>query len=205
MLIVTNGNKTEAIIESNYEKHEELNGDAMQISFSSFSFAQNVGHDLLDYEVTVTDEDGHEYVVKQYQQTGTEKIVTATHIFYELNNIYKYDIYGGTRTFNEFITFLLNGTGWKFENVDITGSVIIANFGEANIITLLQVLRNSFKCEFKILHNKVIRLNSILQFISHNFSTNRFRKFVFKHNDTWIFIRGCYSFNMILNVFSKCI
>lgn len=162
MLIVTNNNQTEALLESNYEKYEEQNGSALQISFSSFLFPQNVGHDLLDFEVTVTDEDGHEYKVKQYQQNGTEKKITATHIFYELNNAYKYDIYGGTRTLDDFTTWLLNGTGWTFENVDIADYVLITNYGEGNVIALLQTLISAFKCEFKILPNKVIRFAKVI-------------------------------------------
>ena len=162
MLFVTNGNQTEAILESNYEKYEEQNGAALRISFSSFNFAGNIGHELLDYEVTVEDEDGHEYKVKQYQQNGAEKKITATHIFYELKDVYKYDIYGGTRTLDDFATWLLNGTGWTFENVDVTSSQIIANFGEGNVVALLQTLTSAFKCEFKILPNKVIRFAKVI-------------------------------------------
>lgn len=162
MLIVTNNNQTEAILESNYEKYEEQNGAALRISFSSFNFAGNIGHELLDYEVTVEDEDGHEYKVKQYQQDGTEKKITATHIFYELKDAYKYDIYGGTRTLDDFATWLLNGTGWTFENVDITDYAMMTNYGEGNVITLLQTLINAFKCEFKVLPNKVIRFAKVI-------------------------------------------
>lgn len=162
MLIVTNNNQTEAILESNYEKYEEQNGAALRIAFSSFNFAGNIGHELLDYEVTVEDEDGHEYKVKQYQQNGTEKKITAAHIFYELNNAYKYDIYGGTRTLDDFATWLLNGTGWTFENVDIADYAMITNYGEGNVITLLQTLVSAFKCEFKILPNKVIRFAKVI-------------------------------------------
>lgn len=162
MLIITNGNQTEAVLESNYEKHEEQNGAALQISFSSFSFPQNIGHALLDYEVLVEDEDGHEYKVKQYQQNGPEKRITATHIFYELGGQWKYDIYGGTRTFNDFASWLFSGAGWTFQNVDVTGSQIIANYGENNVLQLLKILCATFKCEYEILAGKVIRFAKIL-------------------------------------------
>ena len=162
MLIITNGNQTEAVLESNYEKHEEQNGAALQISFSSFSFPQNVGHGLLDYEVTVEDEDGHEYKVKQYQQNGPEKRITATHIFYELGGHYLYDIYGGTRTFNDFASWLFSSTGWTFRNIDVTGSQIIANFGENNVLQLIKILCASFECEYQILPGKVIQFAKVV-------------------------------------------
>ena len=96
MLIVTNATQSEVLFESNYEKVEEQNGAALQISFSSFSFPENIGHDILDYEVLIEDEDGHEYKVKQFKQAGTEKQVTALHIYFELANQYKNDMFGGT-------------------------------------------------------------------------------------------------------------
>lgn len=162
MLIVTNGNQTEAILESNYEKHEEQNGAALQISFSSFSFPQNIGQALLDYEVIVEDEDGHEYKVKQYQQNGPEKRITATHIFYELGGQWKYDIYGGTRTFDDFASWLFTGTGWTFQNIDVTGSQVIANYGENNVLQLIKILCSTFHCEYEILRGKVIRFAKII-------------------------------------------
>ncbi|WP_431030062.1 phage tail protein [Lysinibacillus sp. LZ02] len=162
MLFVTNSNQTEAILESNYEKHEEQNGAAMQISFSSFSFPQNVGHGLLDYEVFVEDEDGHEYKVKQYQQNGPEKRITATHIYYELGGHYLYDIYGGTRTFNDFALGLFLGTGWTFQNIDVTGSQIIADFGGNNVLQLIKLLCSAFDCEYQILPGKIIRFAKII-------------------------------------------
>lgn len=162
MLIVTNGSQTEAILESNYEKHEEQNGAALHISFSSFSFSQNIGHALLDYEILVEDEDGQEYKVKQYQQSGSEKRITATHIFYELGGEWKYDIYGGTRTFDDFASWLFTGTGWTFQNIDVTGSQIIANYGENNVLQLIKTLCSTFQCEYEILPGKVIRFAKII-------------------------------------------
>ena len=137
MLIVTNATQSEIVLESNYEKyeeHEKKTVDGLRISFSSFPFAENVGHDLLDFEVLLQDEDGHEYKVRQYKQIGLEKQITATHIFSDLCSQWKYDVYGGTHTFEEFATWLFADTGWTYKNTDVTGSQIIPNFGNNNDI-----------------------------------------------------------------------
>ncbi|BDH62103.1 hypothetical protein MTP04_22330 [Lysinibacillus sp. PLM2] len=163
MLIITNGNQTEPILESNYEKTEERNG-TLQISFSSFNFAQNVGHDLLDWEVLVEDEDGHEYKVKQYQQNGNSKSSTATHIYFDLVDIRQENVFGGTRTIEQFLDFIFAGTGWSYTiDDDLSGqSQVIPNFGQANIIELVNTILAAFKCERKILPGKVVRFGKII-------------------------------------------
>lgn len=161
MLVITNNDKTEVLIESDYEKTEERNGAALQIVFSSFQSLYNAGHELLDYEVLVEDEDGHEYKVKQYAETGLGKEATATHIFYELNHVYKHDIHGGTKTFDDFATWLFTGTGWTYEGT-IEGQQLITNFGENNVVALIQTLIDSFGCEFKILPNKKIKFAKVI-------------------------------------------
>ena len=162
MLIVTNATQSEVLLESNYEKHEEQNGAALQISFSSFSFAENVGHELLDFEVLLQDEDGHEYKVKQYKQIEFEKQIVATHVFFDLCNQWKYDVYGGTHTFEEFATWLFKDTGWTYQNSDVTGSQVIPNFGNNNVLQMINILRDAYNCEYKILPNNVIQFGTII-------------------------------------------
>lgn len=161
MLIITNESQTEMLLESNYEKTEELNG-TLQISFNSFSYPQNVGHNLIDFEVSVEDEDGHEYVVKQLGGDRLSKQVVAVHSYFSLADDFKYDLFGGTHTFDEFITFALSGTGWTFVNEDINESVTIPNFGNANPLVLINTLLSAFKCERQILPGKIIRFKKVI-------------------------------------------
>jgi len=156
LLIVTNGSQTEPLLETNYEKLEELNG-ALQISFGSFLHEKNQGHQLLDFETIIEDEDGHEYVVKDFGGDTFSKKATAVHIYFSLADDFKYNIYGGTRTFDEFMSFVLAGTGWTFINVDVEGYHLLPNFGEANPIVLIDQLCAAFNCERQILPGKVIR------------------------------------------------
>ena len=157
MLSVFNGNESYAILESNYEKYEEQNGTALQISFNSYDFNENIGHEFIDFNVTIEDEDGHQYKVKQLVNTPNQKSVVATHIYYELIGNRKYDSFVGNRTFNEFATWLFNGTDWTFENVDVNYSLNINTFGNDNFIHLVQRLITLFDCEMQILQNRVVR------------------------------------------------
>lgn len=162
MLFVTNGNQTEAILESNYEKYEEQNGTAMQISFSSFSFAENAGHELIDFNTLIEDEDGHEYKIKQLTKNANSKTVVATHVFYELVGHRKYDSFTGTNNFNAFANWLFNGTGWTFINVDVNETLAFNVFGNDNFLQLVQRLITKFNCEMQILPGKVIRFAKVI-------------------------------------------
>lgn len=157
MLFITNNQTTEPCLESNYEKYEEQNGQALQISFSSFSFENNIGHDLLDFNVLVEDEDGHQYKVKNITERVNSKDVVATHIYYDLIGNRKYDQFAGNATFDDFANWLFIGTDWSFINEDITGIMNLSTFGNDNFISLLQKLITRFDCEMQILPNKVIR------------------------------------------------
>ncbi|MGE7910836.1 phage tail protein [Lysinibacillus xylanilyticus] len=156
MLIVTNGTQAEPILETNYEKIEELNG-ALRISFTSFLHEKNPGHPLLDFETIIEDEDSHEYVVKDFGGDTISKKATAVHIYFSLADEFKYDIYSGTRTFDDFMSFVLAGTGWTFINENVDGHQLLPNFGEANPIVLIDQLCAAFNCERQILPGKVLR------------------------------------------------
>ncbi|PJO40080.1 phage tail protein [Lysinibacillus xylanilyticus] len=156
MLIVSNGTQVEPILETNYEKIEELNG-ALRISFNSFLHEKNPGHPLLDFETIIEDEDGHEYVVKDFGGDTISKKATAVHLYFSLADEFKYDIYSGTRTFDDFMSFVLVGTGWTFINEDVGGHQLLQNFGEANPIVLIEKLCAAFNCERQILPGKVLR------------------------------------------------
>lgn len=130
------------------EIFEEVLGD-FTLSFASFFTPENEGHSLLTEESIVT-YNGHNFRIKQVTTTRNTKRVTAVHTYFDNADNRKYDIYGGTHTFNEFMTYVLAGTGWTFDNVDVTGSAFIPNFGNDNVVALVDALCGAFNCEFKI-------------------------------------------------------
>lgn len=138
-----------------YERHEEVNG-SLELSFSSFFNEHNPGHDLI-VEESIVEKDGYEFRVKQLSENRFSKQVKALSTYFDLNGVIREEIFGGTNTLNGFLNYVLNATGWMFENIDVTDSRLIPNFGEGNVVTLINQLTATFECEYQILPNKVIR------------------------------------------------
>lgn len=136
------------------EIYEEVLGD-FTLSFASFFTPENEGHALLTEESIVA-YNGHDFRIKQVTTTRNTKRVTAVHTYFDNADKRKYDIYGGTHTLNEFLTYTLAGTGWSFVNVDVTGSAFIPNFGNDNVVSLVDALCGAFNCEFKINDNNTL-------------------------------------------------
>jgi len=157
VLIVTNlSGQSEPITKySGYERFEEVSG-SLELSFTSFFHADNPGHELITGE-SIIEKDGYEFVVKQLTTKLTSKQVVALSTFFDLNAVRKDSIFGGTKTFDEFASWLFTGTNWAYENVDVNDHVFIPNFGNGNVIELLTGLIAAFDCEYQILPNNQIR------------------------------------------------
>ncbi|RKJ60555.1 hypothetical protein D7X33_27665, partial [Butyricicoccus sp. 1XD8-22] len=95
---------------------------------------------------------------------GNSKSATATHIYFDLVDSRQESIFGGTHTIEEFLSFVFNGTGWTYTiDGDLSGqSQIIPNFGQANIIELVNTILAVFNCERKILPGRVIHFGKII-------------------------------------------
>lgn len=155
MLIVTKDNQTEMLNQiQGFEMDEEVNG-SLQVKFTSFSVENNPGHELAKEESVISVE-GYDFRIKQMKENRNRKDVTAISTFYDLVGVRQENIYGGTRTFNEFATFVFTNTGWTFTSTDVTGIKFIANFGNDNVIKLVQALCAAYECEYKIMPNKHI-------------------------------------------------
>ena len=155
MLTVTKDNQTEMLNQiQGFEMDEEVNG-SLVVKFTSFSVENNPGHELAKEESLIS-VDGYDFRVKQLKEFRSRKDITAMSTFYDLVGVRQEDIYGGTRTFNEFATFVFTNTGWTFSSTDVSGSMFIANFGNDNVIKLVQALCAAYECEYKIMPNKHI-------------------------------------------------
>lgn len=145
-------NNTEPL--NNYQRPEiieEVNG-AHTLALTSFFVENNPGHMLLAEESTVS-LDGYDYKIKQIRIDKDRKEFVAVSTFFDMVGHRQDLIYGGTRTHNEFLTFVFSGTGWTF-STDINESRFIPNFGENSVIELLQILNDAFDCEYQIMPNK---------------------------------------------------
>lgn len=156
MLIISNKGQTEALTHfTGYELTEEVNG-ALTLSLTSFSVDENAGHPLIEEEAVITAE-GREFRIKQLKSTRNRKQITAISTFFDLSGHRKYDMYGGTHTFDEFATWLFAGSGWTYEAVGLSGSKLIPNFGNENFLKLMEVFLSTYECERLILPGNKIR------------------------------------------------
>lgn len=152
MLTVTKDNQTEMLNQiQGFEMDEEVNG-SLVVKFTSFSVENNPGHLLIEERPIFTVE-GYDFRLAQLKKNSNKKDVTAISTFYDLVGHRQETIYGGTHTLYEFASFIFQGTGWTFTN-EVTGSHLIPNFGENNVIILKDVLCAAFECEMKILPGK---------------------------------------------------
>ncbi len=153
MLTVTHNGQTEPLNQiKNFEMQEEVNG-ALTVTFTSFSLQNNPGHVLLQEE-SLVELEGYEFRVKQLKESPRAKTVTTVSSYFDNSGTIQTDIYGGTHTLSQFLTFALARTGWTFEVQDVTRSVLIPNFGEDNSVKLVQKICEAFECEFQIMPNK---------------------------------------------------
>src|SRR5690606_9047619 len=76
------------------------------------------------------------------------KTVQAIHRYFDvLNGIQKHEIFGGTKTLQEFASWLFEGTPITVDVRGITESKMIPNFGQKPGPELMQILLDTFQCE----------------------------------------------------------
>lgn len=152
MLEVTHKGITEPLNKyQGLEVVEELSGN-FTLTITSFSHENNPAHELIEEEAIIS-VDGYDFRIKQLRGSKNRKAVTAISIFYDLVGHRQEEIYGGTRTFKQFADFIFKGTGWTYTS-DVSGSALIPNFGDDNVIKLVQGLCAAYECEYKILPGK---------------------------------------------------
>ncbi|MDF2902416.1 MAG: p20 [Bacillus sp. (in: firmicutes)] len=151
LLVVTDlfGN-TEALTDfQNVEINEEVNGD-FSLSFLCFYTEKNEHSYPLVQEESIVEWNEHEFVIKKLTESRNRKEVAAQHVFFETIDNQIYTINEGTLSLDDAVTFALNGSGWTFENVGVTASKFIPNFGEDNTLSLIRKICAEFQCEVKI-------------------------------------------------------
>ena len=174
MLLVTNNIDSAPILESDYEKLEEMNAETLSISFNVYKTHNNVGYDLIQPNSRVIDEDDNIYVVKQLTNNAYSKSIVATHEYYELIGSRKPLLSEGIRTFNELMLYVVRDTGWTIDS-DIDDSAYYTNFGDDNVVSLIQKTINRFNVEMKILPGKRLQFRKTI-------GRNEDKQYRFKNN-----------------------
>ncbi|GKV64671.1 MULTISPECIES: phage tail spike protein [unclassified Sporosarcina] len=157
MLYVTdlNGNTEPLNHIQRVEINEEVNG-AFTLALTSFFHDNNPGHALIEEESIISVED-HDYRIKQLKENKGRKEAVAIHTFFDVAGTWKHEIFGGTRSFNDFANFVFSGTGWTVDIQGVSGMAFIANFGNDNVIKLVNILCGVYECEYRILPGKKIQ------------------------------------------------
>lgn len=158
MIIVTGiSGETEALTEVKGVEITEQVNDGFYLSFTCFRTEENAHAYTLLQEEAILELEGHKFRVKNMTEFQNKKTIVAPHIFFDLIGERQDAIYGGTKTLEDFMTFTLSGTDWTFENVDVTGTVLIPNFGDDNAVALIRKVCEYFECEVKISANENLK------------------------------------------------
>lgn len=148
---------------TSFSRNREKN-NAYQISFS-VNYSTSIAYSLLQYENYLIF-DGEMYVLKQ----GTDSLngdtivkqVTATHIFYELNNRRQYEVKAGEFNFsiNSALEFLFKniGQGYTYEIHGIFSDKKMNDFGNCSVSDGLSTIKDVFGVYGIYPYNKTIHL-----------------------------------------------
>lgn len=126
--------------------------EAWEVSFTTARTERNsYTFDLIDYEGSVI-LDGEEYVIKELKSYAVGKQVykdvTATHVYYTIQDGYQYDTLTGTLSINQCLAHIFkNDTrGFSYEVINTNGIISRAeqeNFGNGDYLNLInEVLKD---------------------------------------------------------------
>ncbi|BBM17720.1 hypothetical protein G15_1366 [Enterococcus avium] len=132
----------------NWQENEtwEVSFDVSKTELNSYAF------DLIDYESTVLF-NGQEFIIKSMTTSGegaqVAKSVTATHVYYTIQDGRQYDTVTGTRSISQLLTHIFNAgaRGFTWEVVDPNKKFLTVeqeNFGNANYLKLIEEILSDY-------------------------------------------------------------
>ncbi|MCO5426619.1 phage tail protein [Enterococcus faecium] len=132
----------------NWQENEtwEISFTIVKTKFNELAF------DLVDYENSVFF-NGQEFIVKQMgisaEGTAITKTVTATHIYYTMQDGFQYDTITGTRSINQLLAhvFKPDNRGFTWNVVDPNKKFLTVeqeNFGNGNYLKLVEEILKDY-------------------------------------------------------------
>ncbi len=157
------GRQVEPLINigTDFRMEQSVDG-AFQVSFTclpSYPYPDNPGYDILRSESVLTI-DGFDFKVKQYSDSGYTKRITAINTFFEHSTTYIDGIFSGSHSLTNHLNYILANTGWTF-TVDSSVANLtnyIQNFGNSNVIALLNKICKYHQVEFIINSSRSIHI-----------------------------------------------
>lgn len=132
----------------NWQQNEtwEVSLDVTKTEVNSYAF------DLVDYENSVLF-NGQEFIIKSMTTSGegaqVTKSVTATHVYYTIQDGRQYNTLTGTRSINQLLShiFSAGNRGFTWEVVDPNKKFLTVeqeNFGNANYLKLIEEILSDY-------------------------------------------------------------
>ncbi|MFJ7950784.1 prophage endopeptidase tail family protein [Lysinibacillus sp. NPDC096418] len=194
MIYVSKGSEVEPLIQFNNLDIVKDTSGSLTLSLISLNVENNPGHKLL-VEESIIHADDLEFRIKQITEYRTHKEMQAVSTFFDLVDTRRNVIFDKTLApLSEFLDFTLGNTSWSY-TTEITASFFIQDFGDDNVVSLLNRLCEHIGAWYEIKPNKNIVITYKLSG-SYNDSFYRYGynvKSLSKHVDTTnlkTFIRG---------------
>ena len=158
------GAKVEALVNigDDFRMEESVDG-VLTASFTCLPSEYNPGYDILGPETVVTIE-GYDFKVKQFNNSGYSKTVSAVSTFFEHSKTYIEAIFEGSHTLENHLGFIFPSTGWTYTIDDDIKSHIspINEFGKGNFIALLNKVTSYHQVEYLIKPNNHIIFSKLI-------------------------------------------
>lgn len=156
-IIIQNYEKTkkELLVDFNKDSFFEnwQENETWEVSFNVTKTDLNsTAFDLVDYESSVIF-NAQEFIIKQMTTSAegqfVSKSVTATHIYYTIQDGRQYDTVTGTRSISQLLThiFSAGARGFTWEVIDPNSKFLTVeqeNFGNANYLKLIQEILSDY-------------------------------------------------------------
>lgn len=156
-IIIQNYEKTKKEILVDYDKDSFVENwqqnETWEVSFNvSRTEINSYTFDLIDYENSVLF-NGQEFIIKSMTTSGegaqVTKSITATHIYYTIQDGRQYDTVTGTRSISQLLTHIFNAgaRGFTWEVVDPNKKFLTVeqeNFGNANYLKLIEEILSDY-------------------------------------------------------------
>lgn len=155
--------------------------EAYQLDFTANDDG-SVGFNLLTVENIVI-YDGQKYVIKQVTDDNTDGkhtvTVMATHYFYQLNNVFQYNVKAGDNSFTLIagLQFLFNGIDdytYKIHGT-FNSSKTLTDFGNTSVVEGLSTLKSAFNVYAIVPDNMTINLYDEKSYVKKTYKAFRYR------------------------------
>ena len=178
------GKSTQALSSLNFSTFQltRTKNEAYQVDFQAYDDG-SLGFALLQVE-NLVEYDGQTYVIKQATDDNTGGVhsvtVTATHIFYQLNNRFQYNVRQGDNSFSltDALNFLLTdiGDGYSYQiHGKFDSNKTLTDFGNTSIIEGLSTIKSAFGVYAIVPDNKIIHLYDKDSYVTNTRKIFRYR------------------------------